>query len=809
MEFYIKPFTKQKDTLLGTNLVFSVLSDSDLGDLNSTVLIISQTGLARTKFFRVKDGKRTAYKVHFVPLINEDLKVYQIQITLEHISPQRYKKYLDNLKHFQIHSSFTSTHASAIFDANLNLINFFSNNEISFEKIIQKKSGVIQLKKWLKQVFEGKQISEITLPSNQTGTCSLKISSSGLSQNKDSVCVNFEASDSDHILTSHSEGLQFNKYLLNSIPADIVLWNMDHKYIFLNKNAMPDDELRKWMIGKNDFDLCQYRNKPVEIALKRRKAFNKVISCSEKVFLEEHFKTSDGDIHHLRILQPLRDFDDHIKWVLGYSMDITPIKTIESRLLKMNIAVQETMDGIGVLNEKSEYIYVNDAHVKMFGYDKPEDFIGNTWHMLYNQAEIDRLEKKIFPIIGKRGRWVGETKGKLKNGKDVYQEITLTTLPDGGLICICRDKTEFRENKERIQTAEIIADKITSTVMITDPLRRIIWANKAFEKTTGYKLNEVIGKNPNFLHGPETNEEEVKLFSKKLQHKIPCSAELLNYTKNGVKYWAQINVTPVFDENNNLKSYISVQNDITALKNAELNTKNALTKEKELNELKSQFVSIASHEIRTPLASIQSSSDLIQMFISAEEIPKDKIKKHLDKISSQIFRLSSIMSNLLTIGKINLDKFSLNKNEVDIEKFIQKIITDFFGTNPDGRIVKFSSVGKKRKSDVDKVLMSQVITNLIGNSIKYSKDRSNPEVLLEYNPDNFRISVKDYGIGIPEDQIEHIYDSFFRARNVENIQGTGLGMVIVKKFVEMHKGIIEVESVENKGTTFRLTFPYA
>ena len=204
MEFYIKPFTKQKDTLLGTNLVFSVLSDSDLGDLNSTVLIISQTGLARTKFFRVKDGKRTAYKVHFVPLINEDLKVYQIQITLEHISPQRYKKYLDNLKHFQIHSSFTSTHASAIFDANLNLINFFSNNEISFEKIIQKKSGVIQLKKWLKQVFEGKQISEITLPSNQTGTCSLKISSSGLSQNKDSVCVNFEASDSDHILTSHS-----------------------------------------------------------------------------------------------------------------------------------------------------------------------------------------------------------------------------------------------------------------------------------------------------------------------------------------------------------------------------------------------------------------------------------------------------------------------------------------------------------------------------------------------------------------------------------------------------------------------------
>jgi len=444
----------------------------------------------------------------------------------------------------------------------------------------------------------------------------------------------------------------------------------------------------------------------------------------------------------------------------------------------------------------------------MFGYEKPEDFLGKTWHMLYDKAEINRLEKEIFPLIAKNGRWVGETKGKLKNGKDVYQEITLTTLPDGGLVCICRDRTELRENQERIQTAEIIADKITSTVMITDPQRKIMWVNKAFENTTGYKLEEVIGKDPKFLHGPETNKEEAKLFSKKLRLKIPCSAELLNYTKNGIKYWSQINVTPVFDEHNNLKSYISVQNDVTALKNAELNTKNALTKEKELNELKSQFVSIASHEIRTPLASIQSSSDLIQMFISADEIPKDKIKRHLEKISSQIFRLSSIMSNLLTIGKINLDKFSLNKNEVDIEKFIQKIIADFFTINPDGRSVKFCSTGKKRKSDVDKVLMSQVITNLIGNAIKYSKDRSGPEVLLEYLPDNFRISIKDYGIGIPEDQLAHIYDSFFRARNVENIQGTGLGMVIVKKFVEMHKGIIEVDSVENKGTTFRLTFPY-
>lgn len=808
MEFYIKPFTKHEDTLLGTNILFSILADSDLRDLNSIVHQVSETGLARTRFASVKDGKRSAYKIHFIPQINASLKVSEIQIKFEPISSQRYKKYLDNSKYLETYQKYTNIHATAIFDNKLNLIHFFSNHETSLEELIQNKAGINQLKKWLKLLFDIKESLEINLTYSQTGTYPLKISSNGLSQNKDTVCVTIEASDSENILTSYSDGLHFNQYLLNSIPADIVLWNLNHEYIFLNKNAMQDDELRKWMIGKDDFEFCRYRNKPVEVALKRRDAFNKVITRGEKIFLEEHFKTSTGHIHHLRILQPLTDFEDHIKWVLGYSIDITPIKTIESRLLKMNIAVQEAMDGIAVLNDKSEYIYINEAHVKMFGYNNPEDFLGNTWHMLYDNDEIARIEKNIFPIIAKNGRWAGETKGKSKNGKILYQEITLTALPDGGLVCICRDRTEYRENRDRIQTAEIIADKINSIVMITDADLKIQWVNHAFEHTTGYTLQEVIGEKPNFLHGPETDEDEVNLFTKKLKQGIPCSAELVNYTKNGSKYWIQINVTPVFDENNKLKSFISVENDVTELKNAEINTRNALSKEKELNELKSQFVSIASHEIRTPLASIQSSSDLIQMFISADEVPKDKIKKHLDKISSQIFRLSSIMSNLLTIGKINLDKFSLNKNEVDIEKYIRKIIADFFTINPDGRTVKFNSSGKKRKSDIDKVLMSQVLTNLIGNALKYSKDRPGPEVLLEYLPDTFRISIKDYGIGIPEDQLAHIYDSFFRARNVENIQGTGLGMVIVKKFVEMHKGTIEVDSVENKGTIFRLTFPY-
>jgi len=163
---------------------------------------------------------------------------------------------------------------------------------------------------------------------------------------------------------------------------------------------------------------------------------------------------------------------------------------------------------------------------------------------------------------------------------------------------------------------------------------------------------------------------------------------------------------------------------------------------------------------------------------------------------------------LLVVGQINVDKFRIEKKEVDIEKYVQSNISNFFAVNLNSRKIKLTSVGKKRNGFIDPVLMSQILNNLIVNALKYSQGRPDPEVLLEYLQENFRISVKDFGIGIPEDQIVKIYESFFRARNVENIEGTGLGMAIVKKITEMHKGHIKLSSVVNKGTTVELNFPY-
>jgi PAS domain S-box-containing protein len=484
------------------------------------------------------------------------------------------------------------------------------------------------------------------------------------------------------------------------------------------------------------------------------------------------------------------------------------VKNIETDLNRMSIAVKGAMDGIAMLDEKGKFSYVNNAHVKMFGYLNEKDFIGNSWHMLYEKNEIERLESTIFPEIMKNGSWVGQAKGTLITGKPIYQEITLTSLSDGGLICICRDRTEERKQKERLEKAAIVGDNINSAVIITDPQIKIIWVNKAFTDITGYTIEEVVGKDPTFLHGPETDKKTFEKIYKLLNKKKGFSAEIVNYSKTGRKYWMQININPIYNVDGELINYVSVENDITQLKQAEENVKNSLQKEKELNELKSQFVSIASHEIRTPLASIQSSSDLIRLFLDHNVIPKVKIEKHLDQIESQITRLSTIMTNLLTVGSINIGKFDLHENEVDIENFVKDIINEYFPVTADGRKIIFSVKGEKHKGHIDKVLMSQVLINLISNAIKYSQGKPNPKVVLDYQAKYYTIQVKDKGIGIPEDQHKNIFNSFFRANNVENIQGTGLGLVIVKRFVEMHKGKISFISTQEKGTSFEIKFPY-
>lgn len=239
-------------------------------------------------------------------------------------------------------------------------------------------------------------------------------------------------------------------------------------------------------------------------------------------------------------------------------------------LNKMKSAVESSMDGIALLDNSGVYYYLNEVHLSMFGYSDEAELIGKTWEIVYDQPEIDRISKDIFPLLMEQKKWRGETTGKSKTGKPVYQEITLTVCDDGGIICICRDIEQRIINRKQIRVHEKIMEQTNSMLMITNRNREITWVNEAFCKTTGYTMNEVLGQNPgHLLQGKNSNRAIIKKFREALISRTPFNCELLNYKKDGSIYWVDIKCQPLFNELGQIEGFFAIEEDITERKRTE------------------------------------------------------------------------------------------------------------------------------------------------------------------------------------------------------------------------------------------------
>ncbi|BBC23069.1 PAS domain S-box protein [Pseudanabaena sp. ABRG5-3] len=234
----------------------------------------------------------------------------------------------------------------------------------------------------------------------------------------------------------------------------------------------------------------------------------------------------------------------------------------------------------------------------------------------------------------------------------------------------------------------------------------------------------------------------------------------------------------------------------------------ALRKEKELNELKSQFISRASHEFRTPLATIQTASDLLRNY--GHKMSEDKKLERIDKIQREVKGMTNLLEEVLVIGKTESGKFEVRGETINLEKFCLEIIeqTKLLG-NGKHKII-FKNINTPTNIVIDTKFFKQIISNLLSNAIKYSPN--SVEVYFSISQTNDRIpklllEFQDKGIGIPEVDQEKIFEHFYRAHNVGMIAGTGLGMAIIKNSIDILGGTIQLTSVENQGTTVRVKLP--
>jgi PAS domain S-box-containing protein len=229
-----------------------------------------------------------------------------------------------------------------------------------------------------------------------------------------------------------------------------------------------------------------------------------------------------------------------------------------------------------------------------------------------------------------------------------------------------------------------------------------------------------------------------------------------------------------------------------------------LQKEKELSEIKSRFVSMASHEFRTPLSTVLSSASLLSKYTSGED--QDKRTRHIDKIKGAVKHLNDILEDFLSLGKLDEGKVQSHSSEFNLDEFLNDLVDEAKGLLKKDQYIHFDYKGGKQVCS-DKKLLKNILVNLITNAIKFSPEDGRINILAEVNDSTGVISVSDPGIGIPKDDLEHIFSSFYRAANATNIQGTGLGLHIVKRFTELMGGSVTIDSELDKGTIVTITIP--
>ncbi len=344
---------------------------------------------------------------------------------------------------------------------------------------------------------------------------------------------------------------------------------------------------------------------------------------------------------------------------------------------------------------------------------------------------------------------------------------------------------------------------ITEAEPATEPGPRIVYVNPAFTNVTGYSADEITGRNPSILYGSLTDPAQVDKFYQALQHQQPMQTELICYRKDGIEFWSELAIAPIFEVTGTITYWLIIQRDVSEQKQIETQILKALVRETELNELKSRFISMASHEFRTPLTTIMSSTDLLEHFT----FDRSDQQELFGQIRQAIRHLVQLLDDVLFISHVDTKKPTLEGMPVNLGQFCEALVREVVSTAGQHHNIICQPPISDIYININDKLLRQILTNLLSNSIKYSPANSTIWLNMSCQNDQAILQVQDQGIGIPDDDRRSLFEYFHRAGNVGTIVGVGLGLAIVKKCVDFCDGTIEVDSIEGVGTTFTVKLP--
>lgn len=495
------------------------------------------------------------------------------------------------------------------------------------------------------------------------------------------------------------EQKEFFHKVLNELPADIAIFSPQHRYIYLNKTAVKNDGIRKWMIGKDDYEYCEMRNLDRSVADERREKFNLAKESRASVsWVGEHPAADGGTNYVLRIFYPYINSNDDIEFVIGYGVNINQQKETELAVARekerFSSLVNTLNDGVFQMTFSGEIQIHNQAFMKIMGL-----------HMKHLPKQYNREVMRNVYV---------EDKAPLYIAFNTLQE---TKVPQTGTFRVLTDDGD------------------------TKFIEYYIWHSD-------------VHKDGGVIAGRLS--------------------------------------------------------DVTERVQREHNMQRLITKEKELNNLKSHFIHITSHELRTPLSVIMSSAEILEMCAAEED---GDMATMIDTpsmttgIVKEVNRITDILDELLMVGRIESGKIKFEPTTVNVRTYINSIVEELFMPYTDGRKLDVYVDKKVEDAFLDKSLVRHAVNNLVSNAFKYSPDSDAPELYVFEQDGCLQLQVRDHGIGIPHVEQEQLFTSFYRASNVGNISGTGIGLMVVEHVAKTHNGSIDVQSKQGEGSVFTLKLP--
>ena len=658
-----------------------------------------------------------------------------------------------------------------------------------------------------------------------------------------------------------SKDRQFNA-LINNLQGIVYKCKNDRdrtiEYINKGSQRITGYSSQQFLEGKVHLSLITLKEDQKQVWTDIQKAIDK-----KKPFnLTYRIKDKEGNLKYMRELgRGIFDQNDNLEALEGYITDITDLKRAEEKSLnsetRNKAIIKAVPDSMFVLNEQGVYI---DVHVKdpsMFAIPK-EEIIGRNIR--------DVLPKELSEKITNAFKNSQKTKDIqiIEYSLTVKEELRhfearIVAKENNNFLTIIRDVSKKKKDEELIREVEKklreytvkleaeVAERTTDLKVMVQKLVKSnlsledqVQTNKAAENraVASQEMFSAISKNfPNgaivvvdtqlqitHLDGEElinlglyesdfkgVTINEIKLLSadQKLQVK-----KIIGKTLEGIHMTFETrfrnntyagNTMPLYDSDKQIQYALFVYNNISKQKQIESETLIALAKEKELGELKSRFVDMASHEFRTPLSAILSAATLIgkQNGTGKEE----KREGYVARIKSNVKNMVIILNDFLSISKLEEGKMSVHPETFNLVDFSKSVIKEVNPSRKKGQVIQLINEHPILSVHLDSKMTHHILVNLLTNAIKYSPENKDVILTISQTDKQAFMLVKDQGIGIPKGAQKYMFQRFYRAKNATNIQGTGLGLHIVKQYTELMGGRVYFTSDPFKGTTFTIELP--